>query len=181
MTQGIPFRYFTYLYIECLNTDESIRLSSIPEDFQRQNQASYEEIQPHLRSGPFMAFQNTQASQVSLSIRLQKDMIEENKYIDKDFMEVVHFFESLPFPKYANSVVRTPKIFVCIGGKPGDSATTRDSIRMRAVPNSADARFQKPLIDGIYSVVEIAFTFTEIKDEPWTKSMIRNRLSHVRR
>lgn len=139
----------TPFYLINLITGTRLSLDITPDEITDSVGAEFEEQPIRGRSSPLKGYSSSGPRQVSFTITTADD------YCKDGLVPTVNMLKAMVYPVYSGIVV-SPEIYLRIGYL----------IAMKAVLNSVDVTWKKPIRNGFYTVADISFDFSEVVDIP---------------
>lgn len=133
-------------YIINLLTNTMIEFTGLPEEVTIANTANFSDQTVKGRSSPFKAYENSGSKNIDFSVLIVAD------YCEKGITQVSNEINALVLPSN-QGFIQAPKCLFKLG----------EFINIVAVPNSVSQCFKPPYRDGVYTVLEVTFSLSEIE------------------
>lgn len=133
-------------YIINLLTNTMIEFTGLPEEVTIANTANFSDQAVKGRSSPFKAYENSGSKTIDFSVLIVAD------YCEKGITQVSNEISALVLPSN-NGFIQAPKCLFKLG----------EFINIVAVPNSITQCFKPPYKDGVYTILEVTFSLSEIE------------------
>lgn len=144
-------------YIQNLITGTTIKIPSMIEDISWSKGNNFDEIETKGRSASYLGYANSSSKTMEFSFIVNIDLLTNiNETIDSYSNKL----EALAYPRYGSYTV-PPKAFFRCG-----------SIRLEGVVTEVSVVARPPIIDDIYSILEVSISMTETYDEGMSATTI---------
>lgn len=130
--------------------DDIFALPCYPESISESQDANWVTQSPLGRSSPLSTFTGTGYRAFGLSLKLHREMTNDEKYIDRILVEM----RKAVYPKYTSTGMLPPITTFQFG-----------EFRCKGYITNVGFNWQKPIVDGYYQLCDVSLSFVDVPDK----------------